>query len=313
MRILEYFDALQPMTCANPVLALGNFDGVHLGHQAIFHQVRSRAQAIQGTAMVFTFEPHPLRVVRPEQAPPLLTTFEQKMQLIAAEGIEVGLRVPFTDVFAQQQPGEFIQDILCRQIGVRELVVGYDFRFGHKRAGTVDLLQEAAATHGYQVTVVPAISVAGLTVSSSNIRQLVQQGAVADASRLLGRFYAIEGTVVEGFRRGATIGFPTANVQSVNEIIPQTGVYAVRVTWCEQQHDGVANVGYNPTFGNEALSVEAHLFDFEADLYGETIRVAFVQKIRDERKFASVDELTAQIAQDAEQARTIHTQLASST
>lgn len=312
MRILDDFDALQHMACASPVLALGNFDGVHLGHQAIFRQVRSRAQAIQGTGMVFTFEPHPLRVVRPEQAPPLLTTFEQKMRLIAAEGIEVGLRVPFTDVFAKQQPNEFIQDILCHRIAVRELVVGYDFRFGHQRAGTVDLLQEAAATHGYQVTVVSAISVAGLTVSSSNIRQLVQQGAVEDASRLLGRFYAIEGPVIEGFRRGKTIGFPTANVRSINEIVPQTGVYAVRVTWREQQHNGVANVGYNPTFGNEALSVEAHLFDFQADLYGETIQVEFVRKIRDERKFASVDELTAQIGQDAEQARTIHTKLASS-
>ncbi len=312
MRILDHIDGLQHMACANPILALGNFDGVHLGHQAIFHQVRSRAQAVQGTAMVFTFEPHPLRVLRPEHAPPLLTTFEQKMQLIATEGIEVGLRIPFTDLFAQQQPSEFIQDILCDQIGVRELVVGYDFRFGHQRSGTVDLLEAAAATHGYQVTVVSAISVAGLTVSSSNIRQLVQRGEVADASRLLGRFYAIEGTVVEGFRRGATIGFPTANVQSVNEIIPQTGVYAVRVTWREQPYDGVANVGYNPTFGNDALSVEAHLFDFQADLYGETIRVAFVEKIRDERKFASVDELVSQISQDAKQARAIHTQLASS-
>ncbi len=187
MRLLDDLDALRQLACANPVLALGNFDGVHLGHQAIFRQVRARAQAIQGTGMVFTFEPHPLRVIRPEQAPPLLTTFTQKMQLIANEGIEIGLRIPFTDVFAQQQPSEFIQDVLCDRIGVRELVVGYDFRFGHQRSGTVDLLQEAAATHGYQVTVVPAIRVAELTVSSSNIRQLVEQGAIEDASRLLGR------------------------------------------------------------------------------------------------------------------------------
>lgn len=312
MHILDHLDALHQAAYARPVLALGNFDGVHLGHQAIFHQVRSRARAIEGTGMVFTFEPHPSRVLRPEHAPPLLTTFEQKMRLIAAEGIEVGLRVPFTDVFAQQQPNEFIQDILCHTIGVRELVVGYDFRFGHQRAGTVEHLQKAAATYGYQVTVVAAISVAGLTVSSSNIRQLVQQGDVEDASRLLGRYYAVEGRVVEGFRRGRTIGFPTANVQPVNEIVPQTGVYAVRVTWRDAQLDGVANVGYNPTFGNAALSVEAHLFDFQADLYSETIRVEFVRKIRDERKFDSIDALIAQIAQDAEQARAIHAQLASS-
>lgn len=312
MQILDHLDTLSQTAHARPVLALGNFDGVHLGHQAIFHHVRLRVQAIHGTGMVFTFEPHPSRVLRPEHAPPLLTTFEQKMQLIAAEGIEIGLRVPFTDVFAKQQPHEFIQEVLCRTIGARELVVGYDFRFGYQRTGTVAHLQEAAATFGYRVTVVPAISVAGWTVSSSNIRKLVRQGDVEDASRLLGRYYAVEGPVVEGFRRGRTIGFPTANVQPINEIVPQTGVYAVRVRWREAHLNGVANVGYNPTFGNDALSVEAHLFDFQADLYGETICVEFVRKIRDERKFDSVDALVAQIAQDAEQARAIHAQLASS-
>ncbi len=312
MQILDHLDALSQAAYASPILALGNFDGVHLGHQAIFHHVRSRVHAIQGTGMVFTFEPHPARVLRPEHAPPLLTTFEQKMQLIAAEGIEVGLRVPFTDVFAQQQPKAFIQEVLCDTIGARELVVGYDFRFGHERAGTVKYLQEAASTYGYEVTVVEAISVAGLTVSSSNIRQLVRRGDVEDASRLLGRYYAIEGPVVEGFRRGRTIGFPTANVRSINEIVPQTGVYAVRVRWRDEPLDGVANVGYNPTFGNDVLSVEAHLFDFQADLYGETIRVEFVRKIREERKFDSVDSLIAQIAQDAEQARAIHAEIASS-
>jgi riboflavin kinase/FMN adenylyltransferase len=312
MQILDHLDALSQAAYASPVLALGNFDGVHLGHQAIFRHVRSRAQAIQGTGMVFTFEPHPLRVLRPEHAPPLLTTFEQKMQLIEAEGIEIGLRVPFTDVFAKQEPHEFIQEVLCRTIGARELVVGYDFRFGHQRTGTVEHLREAAATYGYRVTVVPAISVAGLTVSSSNIRKLVRQGDVEGASRLLGRYYAVEGPVVEGFRRGRTIGFPTANVQPINEIVPQTGVYAVRVIWRDASLNGVANVGYNPTFGNDALSVEAHLFDFQTDLYGDTIRVEFVRKIRDERKFESVDALIAQIAQDAEQARAIHAQLASS-
>ncbi|ETX08020.1 MAG: hypothetical protein ETSY2_07815 [Candidatus Entotheonella gemina] len=312
MHILDHLDALSQAAYASPVLALGNFDGVHLGHQAIFHHVRSRVQAIQGTGMVFTFDPHPLRVLRPEHAPPLLTTFEQKMRLIAVEGIEVGLRIPFTHVFAQQQPHDFIQEVLCRTIGARELVVGYDYRFGHQRAGTVEHLQEAADKYGYRVTVVEAISVAGQTVSSSNIRKLVRRGEVEDASRLLGRYYAIEGPVIEGFRRGRTIGFPTANVQSINEIVPQTGVYAVRVAWRGAFVNGVANVGYNPTFGNEALSVEAHLFDFQADLYGETIRVEFVRKIRDERKFDSIDALVAQIKQDAEQARAIHAQLASS-
>ncbi len=312
MQILDHLDALSQAAYAGPVVALGNFDGVHLGHQAIFHCVRARVQAIQGTGMVLTFEPHPARVLRPEHAPSLLTTFEQKMHLIAAEGIEVGLRIPFTDEFAQQKPEAFIREVLCHTIGARELVVGYDYRFGHERAGTVEHLQAAASTHGYKVTVVEAITVAGLTVSSSNIRKLVRRGDVEDASRLLGRCYAIEGPVVEGFRRGRTIGFPTANVQSINEIVPQTGVYAVRATWRDERLNGVANVGYNPTFGNDALSVEAHLFDFQADLYGETLQIEFVRKIRDERKFDSVDALVSQIAQDAEQARAIHAEPASS-
>ncbi len=312
MQIVEHLDALSQAAYANPVVALGNFDGVHLGHQAIFRHVRSRVQALQGTGMVLTFEPHPARVLRPEHAPPLLTTFDQKMQLIEAQGIDVGLRIPFTDRFAQQRPEAFIQEVLCRTIGARELVVGYDYRFGHERSGTVDHLQAAASTYGYDVTVVEAITVAGLIVSSSNIRKLVQRGEVEDAGHLLGRDYAIEGPVVEGFRRGRTIGYPTANVQSINEIVPQTGVYAVRATWRGACFDGVANVGYNPTFANEKLSVEAHLFDFQADVYGETLRVAFVRKIRDERKFDSIDALVAQIAQDAERARAIHAELASS-
>ena len=311
MRILEGLDALQHAAYPAPVLALGNFDGVHLGHQAIFRQVVTQATALGGTSMVFTFDPHPAQVLAPEKAPALLTTFAQKMRLLADLGVAVGLRIPFTEAFAQQQPLEFIHDVLCRSIGVQALVVGYDFRFGHRRAGTVDLLQEHAASCGYTVTVVPAITTDDMVVSSSNIRQLLFQGEVAAAARLLGRFYAIEGVVVEGFRRGSTIGFPTANVDSTNAIIPQPGVYAVRVEWTGQSYTGVANVGYNPTFGNDALSVEAHVFDFSEDVYGHTISVAFVEKIRDERKFGSVEELTAQIACDAERARTIHAHLIS--
>jgi riboflavin kinase/FMN adenylyltransferase len=306
MHILESLSALDRTLYPKPVLALGNFDGVHLGHQAIFRQVVTHAQALGGTSMVFTFDPHPARVINPEHAPPLLTTFEQKMRLIEALGIRVGLRVRFTDTFAQQQPEAFIRDVLVEQIGIRHLVVGYDCRFGHRRAGTAELLQATAGTYGYQVTVVPPITEAGMTVSSSNIRQLVTQGQVENANRLLGRYYAVEGAVIQGFQRGRTIGFPTANVDSINDIIPQTGVYAVRVAWQDQHYVGVANVGYNPTFANQTLSVEAHLFDFAADLYGESIRVEFLRKIRDERKFASVDELTAQIARDAATARAIH-------
>jgi riboflavin kinase/FMN adenylyltransferase len=306
MRILENLAAFDRETYAKPVVALGNFDGVHLGHQMIFKQVVRRAQEIGGVSAVFTFEPHPLQVIAPDKAPPLLTTYEQKMRLIDELGVEVGLCVPFTEAFAKQSPLDFIREVLCDTIGVHDLVVGYDFRFGHRRAGTTAFLEAHAVLFGYQVTVVPPISQAGVVVSSSNIRALLVEGEVAAAARLLGRYYAVEGMVVEGFRRGASLGFPTANVRSFNAIVPRTGVYAVRVLWQQQSYPGVANVGYNPTFGNDTLSVEAHLFDFDADLYGASIQVAFVQRIRDERKFTSIDELAAQIACDARQARAIH-------
>lgn len=310
MQIVESLAAFDTLAYPAPVLALGNFDGVHRGHQAIFQHVVAHAQAIGGTSMVFTFEPHPLHVLAPEKAPPLLTTYEQKMRLIAALGIKVGIRVPFTEEFARQEPIAFVRDVLCQQLGIHEVVVGHDFRFGHRRAGTVAFLQEQAARFGYRVTVIPPIMQDNMVISSSNIRHLLQQGQVAQAARLLGRYYAIEGPVVEGFRRGAQLGFPTANVRPINAVVPQQGVYAVRVEWNQRLYPGVANIGYNPTFGNQALSVEAHLFDVEANLYGATVRVEFLHRIREERKFTSVEELAAQIACDAQYARDVLAQLA---
>jgi riboflavin kinase / FMN adenylyltransferase len=311
MQIVENLAAFDTRAYPKPVLALGNFDGVHLGHQAIFQHVVARAREVAGTSMVFTFEPHPLQVLAPEKAPPLLTTYEQKIRLIAAFGMTVGLRVPFTEQFARQEPLEFVREVLWRRLSIHEVVVGHDFRFGHRRAGTVDFLQAQAEHFGYQVTVIPAIMQGDTVVSSSNIRRLLLAGHVEQAARLLGRYYAIEGPVVEGFRRGRQLGFPTANVRPINAIVPRQGVYTVRVEWEKRLYPGVANVGYNPTFGNQALSVEAHLFDVDVQLYGATVCVEFLHRIRDERKFASVAELAAQIACDAQEARTVHAQLAS--
>jgi riboflavin kinase / FMN adenylyltransferase len=311
MQIVENLAAFDTRAYPKPVLALGNFDGVHLGHQAIFQHVVARAREVAGTSMVFTFEPHPLQVLAPEKAPSLLTTYEQKIRLIAAFGMTVGLRVPFTEQFARQEPLEFVREVLWRRLNIHEVVVGHDFRFGHRRAGTVDFLQAQAEHFGYQVTVIPAIMQGDTVVSSSNIRRLLLAGHVEQAARLLGRYYAIEGPVVEGFRRGRQLGFPTANVRPINAIVPQKGVYTVRVEWEKRLYPGVANVGYNPTFGNQALSVEAHLFDVDVQLYGATVCVEFLHRIRDERKFASVAELAAQIACDAQEARAVHAQLAS--
>ena len=255
----------------------------------------SRAEAIGGTPMVFTFDCHPLQVLAPDKAPPVLTANARKRRLIGALGIRVGLWIPFTEQFARQKPLAFIRDVLQARIGVHELVVGYDFRFGHCRAGNASLLRQQAAAHGYAVTVIPPVKLGDTVVSSSTIRALLHKGRVEEAARLLGRNYALSGAVVEGFQRGAKLGFPTANVRVAHELVPREGVYAVRVEWAGRHYPGVANVGRNPTFGNASLSVEAHLLDFEGDLYGAQLGVAFVARIRDERKFASVAELAAQM------------------
>ena len=305
MRIHHSLAAIEPTSYPKPVLALGNFDGVHLGHQNIFRHVVSKAEEIGGTPMAFTFDCHPLKVLAPEKAPLALTTNAQKSGLIGALGIRVGLWIPFTEKFACQKPLAFIRDVLKERIGIHELVVGYDFRFGHCRTGNAALLQQQAAAHDYEVTVIPPVKLGDLVVSSTTIRALLQEGRVEEAARLLGRHYVLSGSVVEGFQRGATLGFPTANVQSDQEIVPREGVYAVSVEWKGQRIPGVANVGHNPTFGNESLSVEVHLLDFEGDLYGARLDVAFVSRVREERKFVSIDELKAQIASDVKVARRI--------
>ena len=306
MRIHHSLAAIEPTSYPKPVLALGNFDGVHLGHQNIFRHVVRKSEEIGGTPMAFTFDCHPLKILAPEKAPLALTTNAQKSGLIGAMGVRVGLWIPFTEKFACQKPLAFIRDVLKERIGIHELVVGYDFRFGHCRAGNAALLQQQAAGHDYEVTVIPPVKLGDTVVSSTTIRALLQEGKVEEAARLLGRDYVLSGSVVEGFQRGATLGFPTANIRSDQEIVPREGVYAVTVEWKGKHIPGVANVGNNPTFGNESLSVEVHLLDFQGDLYGTRLDVAFVSRIRDERRFASVDELKAQIASDVNVARRMH-------
>lgn len=306
MRIHHSLAAIEPCSYPKPVLALGNFDGVHLGHQNIFRHVVRKAEEIGGTPMAFTFDRHPLKILAPERAPLALTTNSQKSSLIGALGVRVGLCVPFTERFASQKPQAFIRDVLQERIGTHELVVGYDFRFGHHRTGNASLLQQQAAAHGYKVTVIPPVMLGDTVVSSTTIRALLQRGKVEEAARLLGRDYVLCGSVVQGFQRGAKLGFPTANVRSEQEIVPREGVYAVSVEWTNRRFAAVANVGHNPTFGNKSLSVEVHLLEFEGDLYGARLDVAFVSRIRDERKFGSVDELKSQIACDIEMARRIH-------
>jgi riboflavin kinase / FMN adenylyltransferase len=294
-----------PKSLPLPIMTIGNFDGVHLGHQAIFRTLSQRAREVGGTALVLTFDPHPLKVLAPERCPLLITPTAQKLSLIRECRPDVVVCLPFTQELANLTPGAFVEDVLVGTIGVREIYVGYNFAFGRGRQGSIALLQELGQRYGFGVHIIEPITVEGRVVSSSLIRQWIQQGSVDEAALLLGRVYAIAGTVVEGYQKGRELGFPTANVRSTNELIPGNGVYAVIVDWREQRYEGVANIGFNPTFGRTQLSLEIHLFDFSHQLYGEAVEVSFVKKIRDERAFPSVTDLVKQIGQDVETAHTL--------
>ena len=280
-------------------ICLGNFDGAHLGHQALFAEAKG-----QGRAAALTFEPHPGKVLQPNLAPRLLTSLDRKLELLEAAGLAAVIVQPFTAEFARTAPAAF-EAALFVEVGAARAVVGADYSYGARRAGTVVSLAAAAARHQAAVTVVPPVSLEGAVVSSSRVREYLLEGRVEAAARMLGRPFDLDGTVVRGDGRGRGIGFPTANVASGNEVQPAAGVYAVRtrVGTAGPWRGGVANLGIRPTFGGSEPSLEVHLFDFEGDLYGQPARVQFLTRLRPERRFASVEELVAQIGRDAQAAR----------
>jgi riboflavin kinase/FMN adenylyltransferase len=288
----------------NAVLTIGNFDGVHKGHLVLFERVKERAKAIDGQPAVMTFEPHPIKVMTPGNGPPLITPIHQKLNLIGNSGIHVIFCISFTPQFASISAHDFVQDILLEKIGVREIVVGYDYTFGFKRQGNITLLQELGDKLGFRVHVLEPIHIDHTLVSSTSIRKLVQEGNLSDAKKFLGRDYQICGTVIKGKNRGGRLlGFPTANLKLIDELVPKRGVYAVTVIINDKMCYGVTNIGYNPTFGENVLSVETHLLDFSDDIVGKTIKVNFIQRLRDEESFSSIKELSHQIALDIQQAR----------
>jgi riboflavin kinase/FMN adenylyltransferase len=285
------------------VVAIGNFDGVHVGHQRIFQLCVDKARAAGGSACVLTFDPHPAKVLAPEVAPPLITTPARKLELIAACGIDVCILEPFDRAFAARSPAEFVDDILVKSLAAREVVVGSDFTYGQKRAGTVDTLR---ADGRFGLTVVEKVTVDGLVASSSKIRELVLEGRVEGAAKLLGRPFELSGEVVRGAGRGRQIGIPTANVRTQNELLPRGGVYAGFARTGDERHPCVMNVGTNPTFTKgDALSIEAHLLDFDRDLYGNQLAIEFLVRLRPEARFPSVEALVAQIKNDIDQARVL--------
>ena len=283
----------------NPVLTIGNFDGVHKGHMVLFNKVKERAQAINGQSAVMTFEPHPIKVMKPGNGPPLITPMKEKLELIARTGVDVLFCVPFTREFAAISARDFVEDMLLKKIGIKEIVVGYDYTFGHNRLGDISLLKALGEELGFKVHVVEPVYIDRRLVSSTSIRELVREGKFSLAEAFLGRHYQISGVVIKGANRGGRLlGFPTANLKVVDELIPRMGVYAVKVNVEENTYNGVTNIGTNPTFGEHALSVETHLLDFSGDLVGKTIRIIFLQRLRDEITFSSIEELANQIAED---------------
>ncbi|MBC2715545.1 MAG: bifunctional riboflavin kinase/FAD synthetase [Desulfobacteraceae bacterium] len=286
----------------NPVVTIGNFDGVHKGHQAIFHQVIEKAESIKGTSVAITFEPHPVKVLKKNDPPPLITLYEQKIELISKTGLDVLICIPFNKEFAEISADQFLEEILVKKIGTKAIVIGRDYSFGKNREGNVAYLRQNADKLGYEVIVadwIPVTHNIDGRISSTRVREFVMAGIVGDAVALLGRHYQIRGKVQAGRNRGGRLlGFPTANINIVDELCPKIGVYAVTVECSYGNYKGVANIGYSPTFDDHVFTIEVHLLDFNKDIYGQDIRVNFIKRIRDEKKFSNIDELSEQIKKD---------------
>jgi len=308
MEIIKGIDHLR-RPLHHSVVTLGNFDGVHLGHQKIFEKVKEEASKIHGEGVVITFEPHPLKVLAPEKFLPLLTPFRKKMMLIEKTGIKTVFCIEFSLAFSKILPLDFIKNILVEKMKVKKVIIGYNYHFGKEQKGDAQTLKDAGKSFDFEVEIVEPLKVGQTIVSSSKIRDLIQGGEVEEASKLLGRDYLIIGKVVEGAKRGKNLGFPTANLEISDELYPKTGVYAVDVEWNHQRFYGVANVGFNPTFVNEQckkegqFSLEVHILNFKQEIYGEEVQVNFRRRIRDEIRFDSPSLLIRQIQKDIQWAQ----------
>jgi len=290
-------------------VTVGNFDGVHRGHQALVAAARESARSRGGTTVVLTFDPHPSHVLSPHRAPEALLTVGQKAEILGALGVDRLAVLPFTRALAEKTAEDFARDVLQHCLGARSVIVGENFRFGRHRQGDAAHLAQLGRSMGFSVEPVGAVLHDGAPISSTRIRAAVARGEIEAANALLGRAYFLDGRVRHGEGRGRTLGFPTANLELLNEAVPGGGVYACRVrveaAATSSLRPAVVNVGRRPTFGGGDMIVEVHLLDFQADLYDRVLRVLFVGKLRDEQKFADVDALKRQIAQDAAEARRI--------
>lgn len=292
-------------TFKSPVVTIGNFDGVHRGHQEILAKVVGRARSLGGQSVAYTFKPHPQIALNPDAKVELIVTYEEKRELLAQMGIDVMIEEPFSRDFSNIKPETFFTEVILRRLGAASVIVGYDFGFGKGREGHLEQLEKFCADAGVELEIVRPLKDGSEVISSSKIRELIKQGNVESVPKFLGRYFSYRGNVVKGDGRGRKIGFPTANLRVEDKIALPNGVYATKVTVAGEHHFGATNVGVRPTFYQDQESgmalpklVEAHLLDFNADIYGHTVDIHFVKKIRDEFRFSGVESLVAQISQD---------------
>lgn len=293
------------LAIARPVLSLGNFDGIHLGHQALLQRVVQDAKALGGRSVVLTFEPHPLTVLAPERAPRLILTHKDKMLLLQSSGVDVVIIQAFNSSFANVEAEEFVRRYLIERLKVHKMWVGRDLRFGKGRKGRVEDLIRLGAEDGFEVGIVDPVELEGVRVSSSRIRKLIDQGEVHKVPRFLGRYHFVSGRVIPGYQRGRQLGFPTANIVPRTEVLPLDGIYATYLQLDERQWPSVTNIGVNPTFGEGPRTIETYIFDFSGDLYGRSVKLFFVKRIREEKKFSSAETLVGQMKKDALSAQEI--------
>ncbi len=301
MRIFESLDFSERFV--NPVLTIGNYDGLHLGHKRIMERIQEKARDLNGTSMLMTFHPHPLTILRPDKFIGLITPLHVKKRLIEEAGIDVLIIIPFTDDFRDITPEAFVDNLLVKKLGIKGLIVGYDFKFGKEGKGNVEYLAFHSTEYGFFFEIQGAITFDGEKVGSNRIRKMIQEGDVGKAALHLDRPYMIEGTVVKGEGRGRTIGFPTINLKTEFPLIPKRGVYITDVDVGGKRYSAVTNIGYNPTFDGQSLTIETYILDFSGDLYDQEIALYFLERIRDEVRFSSVDELKERIWKDVEVAR----------
>ena len=298
MDTIHFPDDARPPWLVHPVLALGNFDGLHRGHLKIIERVRRGAAEHGGTPMAMTFDPHPPRVVRPDKAPPLLMTKPQRLDALHAAGIRCVAVVRFTHELSMWDPEMFVRTVLVDWLRVSEVWVGANFLFGHGRSGNFSVMRTLGQRFGFRADKIDPVRYKDFVVSSTRIRRLITEARVDEAGALLGHPYYVDGTVIEGRKRGRELGFPTANLHTENELLPPFGVYATTATIDGAVHAGITNIGVRPTFGETAVTVETHLLRFAGDVYGKRVRLGFVQRLRDERRFEDVDALRAQVEAD---------------